>query len=149
MTVADVMNRQPAILQAGQTFAEGFAILREKRTRSLPVVDAQGRYLGLFELRDVWQVLLPRAAMLGDHSLQALSFAGGSPAELQSRLADAACRPVTDFVGNEQCSPLPPESSVKEAIRLLYQSGGILPVVDSSRKLLGIVSTWEILETLR
>lgn len=149
MTVADVMNRQPAILQAGQTFAEGFAILREKRIRSLPVVDAQGRYLGLFEVRDVWQVLLPRAATLGDRSLQALSFVGGSPAELQSRLAEAGSHPVADFVGNEELAPLPPETAVKEAMRLLYQSGGILPVVDSSRKLLGIVSTWEILETLR
>ena len=149
MTVADVMNRQPATLQAQQTFAEGFAVLLEKRIRSLPVVDAQGRYLGLFEVRDVWEVLLPRAASLGDHSLQALSFVGGSQADLQLRLTEAGARPASDFVGNEELPPVSPDTSLKEAMRLLYHHGGILPVVDASRRLVGIVSTWEILGTLR
>ncbi len=149
MTVADVMNREPAILQARQTFAEGFAILQERRIRSLPVLDEQGRYLGLFEVRDVWAVLLPRAAMLGDRSLQGLSFVGGTPAEMQARLTAAAGRPATDFVGNEELAAVPPDTSVKEAMRLLYHHGGILPVVDASRRLLGIVSTWEILAAIR
>lgn len=149
MTVAEVMNREPATLQAQQTFAEGFAMLRERRIRSLPVLDEQGRYLGLFEVRDVWEVLLPRAAMLGDRSLQGLSFVGGSSAEMQARLTAAAGRPVSDFVGNEELTAVPPGTSVKEAVLLLYRHGGILPVVDASRRLLGIVSTWEILAAIR
>jgi CBS domain-containing protein len=148
MTVFDVMNRTPAILQATQTVAEGLALMRERRIRSLPIVDTEGRYLGLFELRDVWSFLLPRAATLGSRSLPGLAFVGASPEELRARLAAARNRPVADFAGNEEFPPVPPQTSVTEAMRLLYHHGGILPVVDPSRRLLGIVSTWEILGTL-
>ncbi|MBX9604269.1 MAG: CBS domain-containing protein [Bryobacteraceae bacterium] len=149
MTVAEIMNSQPVTLRAGQAFAEGFALLLARRIRSLPLVDDAGTYLGMFEVRDVWEALLPKAATLGARGLRDLSFVPGTAADLRDRLAQAGPRPAIEFAGNESTPPIPPETPVKEAMRLLYDHGGILPVVDpASKRLLGIVSTWEILGTL-
>ncbi len=143
------MNRQAATLPLSETFGGAFRILTERRIRSLPVVDGEGVYRGMFDLYDIWRVLLPKAATLGGDALRDLAFLPASPEQLREKLQEASNRPVSEFLDDEKTPSVPPEAPVKEAILLLYRHGGNLPVVDrQSRKLVGIVSAWEILGTL-
>lgn len=149
MRVQDLMNKNVVSLSMNDTFGSAYRLLTERRIRSLPVVDEQGVYKGMFDLYDVWRVLLPKAATLDADSVRDLAFMTGSEDQLREKLRLAADRPIRQFLDDERAPSIPGDAPVKEAILLLHRHGGNLPVVDrQSRKLLGIVSAWEILATL-
>lgn len=52
-TVGDVMTEDPVVVRAGTHMAAAAKILLEQRMRRLPVVDAQGRLLGIFTRSDI------------------------------------------------------------------------------------------------
>ena len=150
MQVQDLMNRNVVTLSPNDTFSHAFALLNERQLRSIPVADDRGVYRGMFDLYDIWKVLLPKAATLRAVAVTDLSFLSGTPEGLREKLQAAAGRPVTEFLDDEKSPSIHPEAPLSEAILLLYRSGSTLPVVDrQSRKLLGVVSAWEVLRTLR
>ena len=51
--VRDVLDPNPPIVRAGQTLLQALALLQRTRRRRLPVVDAQGGYLGMLSLFDL------------------------------------------------------------------------------------------------
>lgn len=151
MRVQDVMNKEVVCLSADETFGTAFQTMTARRFRSLPVVDSSGAYLGTFDLYDVWEVLLPRAATMNADSLALpdLAFMPASPEQLREKLAEAGNRSVREFLANRTAPTISPDASVKEAMLLLYRHNGTLPVVDpKSRKLAGVVSAWELLARL-
>ncbi|MBI4906186.1 MAG: CBS domain-containing protein [Acidobacteria bacterium] len=149
MTVDSIMNRNPKTVPMTETFGGAFAILMDLRIDSLPVVDTNGIYRGMFDLEDIWELLLPRAAMLGLKSLTDLAFVSDAKEAMHQKLQDAGARPVSEFL-DAQVQPVHADTPVKEAILLFYKHQGDLPVVDrASKRLLGTVSPWEILQALR
>lgn len=149
MNVEELMRREPATIGADGTFAEAYRRLVELRVRSLPVVDPDGIYKGMFDLYDIWGVLLPRAARLNDASLQDLAFVSSSESQLRDKLREAGTKRVTEFVDRD-LPAVYPDTPLQEAVRLLYQHDGNLAVVDrKTHRLLGLLSAWEILEKLR
>lgn len=150
MTARDLMNTAVVTLTMSDTFGTAFQLLMERRIRSLPILDAEGVYKGMFDMHDIWKVLLPRAATLSMDALTDLSFVSGSVDQLREKLADALPRPISEFLDDEKAPSIPAESPVKEAMLLFYKGAGNLPVVDrKSHKLLGILSPWEVLATLK
>jgi CBS domain-containing protein len=150
MTVQEVMNTNPITASMTSNFGEAFRTLMDREVSSLPVVDADGVYRGMFDLHDIWALLLPKAALLAMDSLPDLSFMADSQKEMQQKLSQAANRPVSQFLDGVESPVVHPHTPVKEAILLLHRHGGILPVVDrKTRRLLGVVSAWDILEKLR
>lgn len=149
MTVGSIMNREPATVPLSENFENAFCMLRDRRIESLPVVDSEGIYKGMFDLTDVWELLLPRAILLRMQSLTDLSFVSDAREALQEKLKEAGPNRIVDYL-DANVEAVYPETPVKEAIFLLMEHPGNLPVVDrGSRRLLGIVSPWEILEALR
>jgi len=57
--VADVMTRGPAVATLDTTVAQAFRILTEGPLHHLPVVDAQGRLVGMLADRDLLQWMPP------------------------------------------------------------------------------------------
>jgi CBS domain-containing protein len=53
VTVGDVMTPRPTVVHASDTIAEAMRRMTQGRRRHLPVVDEQGRALGLLSIRDV------------------------------------------------------------------------------------------------
>ena len=51
--VGDVMTEDPVVVRAETNMAAAAKILLEQRMRRLPVVDAEGRLLGIFTRSDV------------------------------------------------------------------------------------------------
>lgn len=150
MTTKTIMNATPVTLSMHDTFGRAFHRLMELRVRGLPVIDPDGHYRGMFDLYDIWEILLPKAALLNHKSVEDLGFLSGNADALQEKLADAWDRPISDFLDDDHSPSICPDSPVVEAVLQLYKHGGNLPVVDSkSRKLLGIMSPWEILARVR
>ena len=150
MKVAEIMNRTPVTLRTSQTFGDAFQILMENRRLILPVVDEQGVYRGLFDSKDVWDILLPKAAQLSRRGLEDLSFVSSSLEDLKDRITENAGKPIERFLNREDAPPLFPDSPVIQAILMLDQYGEAIPVVDRrTRTLVGIVSAWDVLDALR
>jgi CBS domain-containing protein len=150
MKVGDIMNRTPVTACTTQTFAEAFRILVEHRATNLPVVDPDGVFKGNFDLTDIWSTLLPKAAQLARKSIEDLAFVSSSIEKLKDRIQESGSLSVTKFLTAEDAPALYPESPLTQAILLLDEHEETLAVVDRhSRKLVGTVSAWNVLDPLR
>jgi len=139
MKAGEIMNRAPVTVRTDQTFGEAFRVLIESRQATLPCVDGSGVYKGLFDLKDIWDVLLPKAAQLSRKSIEDLSFVSGSVERMKERLAEAAGLPVTRFLTADDAPPLHTDSPAMQAAVVERGSG----------KLAGVVSPWHVLDALR
>lgn len=149
MNVSSIMNPNPVTLPVTETFGGALRLMRERRVRVLPVVDANGVYKGTFDFHDIWKTLLPKAVLLGMDSLTDLSFVSDAQDILREKLNEADSRSVGEFL-DVPIEPVHPETPVKEAMLLFYQHDGDIPVVDrKTRRLVGLVSPWEIIDALR
>jgi len=149
MNVSSIMNPNPVTLSVTETFGTALRLMHDRRIRVLPVVDENGVYKGTFDFHDVWRTILPKAVLLGISSLTDLSFVSDAKEMLRDKLAEASSRPIGEFL-DVPIPPVHPEMPVKEAVLLFYQHDGDIPVVDrKSKRLVGLVSPWEILDALR
>jgi CBS domain-containing protein len=150
MKVGDIMNREPVTARTTQTFGDAFRILVENRTTNLPVIDEDGVFKGNFDLNDIWRTLLPRATQLARKSIEDLAFVSSSIEKLKERIHEAGPLPVTQFLTAEDAPTLFPENPLTQAILLLDEHEEVLAVVDrQSRKLVGTLSSWDVLDPLR
>lgn len=150
MKVAEIMNRAPVSVRNDQTFGSAFQTLLKSRVTTIPVVDADGVYKGIFDLKDIWRILLPKAAQLNRKSLEDLSFVSSSLGKMKDQIAEAAALPIGQFVTSEDLPSLHPESSIMQAVLLFDEHGEALAVVDrQTRKLVGTIAAWQLLDALR
>ena len=150
MKVAEIMNRAPVSVRSDSTFGSALQTLLESRVTTIPVVDAEGVYKGIFDLKDIWDILLPKAAQLSRKSIEDLSFVSSSIDKMKDQIAEAASLPIEQFLTSEDLPALHPESPLIQAVLLLDEYGETLAVVDrQTRKLVGTVSAWQLLDALR
>ena len=105
-----------------------------------------------FGLRRLSHLLLPRAALdLGKHSLSQLHFLPDEIVQMGDRWHEIADQPVSNFLEKKKkllfCTP---ETAFPELLALLDESkDSSLPVIvveGDTQKLVGMVSTWDVLE---
>jgi len=152
MSVDAIMTRDVVSLRPDNSVSTGLRIMHERHRRSLPVVDDSGNFLGLFGVRQVVHLLLPKAAQI-DFGLTNLSFMPDDLGDLLHRLHEVGEQPVTDFLEPPgkllKCTPATP---LPELLELLHQSFNTsLPVIvveGDSDRLVGMVSSWDVLEKL-
>jgi CBS-domain-containing membrane protein len=148
-----VMLAEPVAVRADASVAQAIDLLFQHRIRTLPVVDTQGVYQGLFGISFLLKNLLPKAATLNQEiGLSDLAFMHDTLDDvrhtLKERLASLYPQPVTSAVHRET-APLSPEDGLLEAMLRIHRAGFSLPVVDKqTHKLVGIVSHWSILAKL-
>jgi CBS domain-containing protein len=147
MSSAAIMTKNPVTLRADESVGAAAARLTEHSSISLPVVDAEGRYVGMFGITNLLCMLIPRVALAGD-LLPNLRFLGDDPAELRKRFAEVQSRRVGDFA-DRSASTLAPDMPEVEAIRLFCQSHNSLAVVEpQTRKVVGVVSCWNAIKAI-
>jgi CBS domain-containing protein len=127
-TVRDVMNRQPYHIGAGATVAEAVTSMVGNRVRHLPVVDREGRLIG----------------MLGDRDLRA--FIGDPVAALR----DGELAPTSTAIVEEVMTPNPAVLRPGDNLDVLAwcfldERVGAVPVIDDGDYLVGIVSYVDVL----
>ena len=122
-TVADVMTRRLVTVSERDPLENLEELMRRLRFRHLPVVDRQGKLIGLLTHRDL---LSASASWLTD-----------SEAESNAMINQL---PVRRIMQHEVLT-VQPEDSLVEAGKLLWESKiGCLPVIDPEGSLVGILT---------
>jgi len=139
--VRDVMSREVHSVQVDTPLAEAVELLVDKVYRTLPVIDGEGRVVGILTDGD----LLKRAGLLATSVQRELTGA-----ELRQHLGELRRADVT--VGGVMTAPVvtvSDETTVAEAVqRMAERDVKRLPVVDQKGCLLGIVSRVDVLRAL-
>lgn len=155
-TAADVMTREVATLRENQPIRELLERMREQLTSGLPVVDGQGRAIGLVSQNDVARALALAAG--ADHT------AGGEARPTPGALVDEALaakpadapglmrlldRPVRDIMTPVVWS-CRPETPLAEVCDIMVQRRIHRVVVCAAdKRVVGIVSALDVVKLLR
>jgi CBS domain-containing protein len=140
-TVYDVMTTEVVSVRPDASFHVISDILTGRGVSAVPVIDPDGRVLGVVSEAD----LLAKIEFAGD---------GGEPHGLEGARRQVARRKSTATLASELMSSpavtIRDTSSVVEAAKLL-DSAGVkrLPVVDAGDRLVGIVSRHDLLSVFR
>ncbi len=132
-TVKDVMTTQVVVVRRGATFKEMAAALRRFRVSALPVVDADGRVIGVVSEAD----MLAKEALTDPGVFDGLVHHG--------EVRKAAGLTAVDLMTHPAVT-VRPEDSVEHAARLMYTLQiKRLPVVDAGGGLVGLISRTDLL----
>ena len=146
MTVSAFMTKNPVTLRADDTVGRAAEIMQKNRYLILPVVDAEGRYTGVFDMWDLLALLLPKGAVV-DH-LPGLGFLADDLPALQQKLKDLSDQKIGPLA-RPDLPVLRPDLSPVAALLLFYRNRSTLPVVDeASGKLVGVLSYWDVLAAI-
>lgn len=147
MTARTIMNPNPVTLRATDTVAVAVQYILDHHLRHLPVVDAQGRYLGMCGIYSLLHLVLPKAVTM-EHGLSDVSFVHCQVNDLRECLKKAENRSIMDCLQHD-VPTVSPETSLLELVLLLLQVKISLPVVDKQTgRLEGVVTSWNALETI-
>jgi acetoin utilization protein AcuB len=130
--VADCMTRSATTIHSDALVRGAVEMMRTRKLRHLPVVDRDGRLVGIVTDRDLRQILFDPAvqARLG-RSVEALK--------------DLTVRDVMTW----GVVTVRPQTEIREAARVMReQKVGALPVVEGDR-VVGILTETDVLETFR
>jgi CBS domain-containing protein len=146
--VREIMDRNPATVGPEAGVEEVVRTLREHELPGVPVVDGDGRCLGIVTEADL---VLPDEQ--GDlHLPHYVNLFGGtvfleSLGRFEGRLRKAFAATAADMMTAEP-DTVAPDTTVREAARLIHESGhNRLPVVDGAR-LVGVVTRLDVLGAL-
>lgn len=143
MTCSAIMTHNPKTVTDSETIRHAAAELLENRCINLPVVDGQGRLVGLFGIYELLALLVPRVAMVGD-LLPNLRFMSEHIGELRTKCDALKDKPVRHAIDREPVA-LYPDTPAIEAIRLLCRHHLTIPVIEQdSKKLVGVISYWDV-----
>jgi CBS-domain-containing membrane protein len=147
MTCSAIMTASPMTLRGDDTVAQAAEVLMSKRFIILPVVDGDGRYLGLFGAFELVSMLLPRAATI-NRLIPDLGFMADNLPALQEKFAEFKNEPIKTHL-RSNLPVLRPDTPVVEALLLFVRERSTLPVVDAaSGRLLGVLSYWDALASI-
>jgi CBS domain-containing protein len=152
MPVRSIMSSDIVKLQPSDPVSLGIRLMHQNHVRTLAVVGADDQFVGLFGIRQVVHLLLPKVAHM-KFGLTNLSFMPDDLGELYHRLQDVGGQPVSKFLEKKQdlliCEPT---TTLPELLELLHQSFNtslpVLVVEGQSNRLVGLVSGWDVLEKL-
>jgi CBS-domain-containing membrane protein len=138
MTCRSIMNADSPRLTLPMTVAEATQALFQEMQRSLPVVDQNGQYMGLFGSHQLLLLALPKAARIDEE--QGFAFLSDGADVIAERLKAVAQHPLERYL--DQDSPaVGPDMSIMEGLHLLYRHRDDLPVVEAeSKRFLGLIS---------
>jgi CBS domain-containing protein len=146
--VREIMDADPATVRPETPVEEVVQTLRRHELPGVPVVDAEGRCVGIVTEADL---VLPDDE--GDlHIPHYINLFGGTIfleplSRFEDRLRKAFAAKAEDMMTRDPDS-VAPETSVREAARLIHESGhNRLPVVEDGR-LVGVVTRVDVLGAL-
>jgi CBS domain-containing protein len=146
--VRDIMDTDPATVRPETPVEEVVSTLRRHELPGLPVVDGEGRVLGMITEADL---VLPDDD--GDlHIPHYINLFGGTIfleplSRFEQRLRKAFASNAADMMTADP-DTVTPETTVQEAARIIHESGhNRLPVVEDGR-LVGVVTRVDVLGAL-
>ena len=143
MRCAAIMTSDPLRLRDTLSVGDAARTLIAERQTSVPVVDSEDRYLGMFGTADLLGLLVPRVALAGSLAPN-VRFVDDDPRALTARFEALKHRALGD-VADRDVVVLAPDTPHIDAFRVFCRNPQSLPVVDpESGRLLGMVSYWDV-----
>ncbi|HBW30586.1 MAG TPA: CBS domain-containing protein [Nostoc sp. UBA8866] len=146
-TVADVMSHNPVVVKPETPLQEAIKILAERRISGLPVVDNDGKLLGIISETDLmWQEtgVTPPAYIMFLDSVIYLQ----NPAVYERDLHKALGQTVGEVMSKNPVT-VSPEKSVKQAAQLMHDRNvHRLPVLDDAGQVIGILTRGDIIRAM-
>jgi CBS domain-containing protein len=146
--IREIMDASPATVSPDASVEEVVAALREHQLPGLPVVDSDGRCVGIVTEADL---VLPDED--GDlHIPHYVNLFGGTVfleplGRFEGRLRKAFAASAADMMSADP-DTVDPDTSVRDAARLIHDTGhNRLPVVEDGR-LVGVVTRLDVLGAL-
>jgi len=147
--VRDIMDSDPATVSPDAPVEQIVAVLRDHGIPGVPVVDGDGRCVGIVTEADL---VLPDDQ--GDlHLPHYINLFGGTVfleplGRYEQRLRKAFASTAADMMTREP-DTVAPDATAKEAARLIHESGhNRLSVVDEDGRLVGVVTRLDVLGAL-
>ncbi len=157
LTCKEVMVSNQIILRPTDTVKTAFQLMRKKGVRFLPVVDDNGKYLGVFTSPTLIKLLLPRAMTieLGGNeevhqALNDLKFYHVNKETFHSSLAEEKNESVMNHLSEPDSIPVvSPDTSVMEGVLLLHKfKRHVIVVEPNTDKFIGVVSINSVLKEI-
>jgi CBS domain-containing protein len=147
--ISEIMDSSPVTVASDASVEEVVAALREHQLPGLPVVDADGQLVGIVTEADL---VLPDDE--GDlHIPHYVNLFGGTVfleplGRFEKRLRKAFASTAADMMTADP-DTVAPDATVKEAARLVHESGhNRLPVVEDDGRLVGVITRVDLLGAL-
>jgi len=142
-TAASVMDPNPTSVKPDDLIGTAARYIMQHRYRNLPVIDEEGRFLGIFGVNCLLRLVLPKAAVM-EKGLDQVSFIHETLSDLHERLRQVSTEPVSRCM-NLDVATVPPDTPLVETLLLLYRTKTSIPVVEpESGRLLGMISYWDV-----
>jgi CBS domain-containing protein len=148
-TVRDVMDASPETVNVDTNVEDVVRTLHDNELPGVPVVDGDGRLVGIVTEADL---VLPDDQ--GDlHIPHYINLFGGTVfleplGRFEKRLRKAFASTAADMMTKDP-DTVGPDASVKEAARLIHESGhNRLPVVEDDGRLVGVITRVDLLGAL-
>ncbi|MFT7517712.1 MAG: CBS-domain-containing membrane protein [Myxococcota bacterium] len=142
------MHSEPLTVTENVTVGETATLLAEKRFRSIPVVDGDGKMLGQFGVSNLLKLAIPASAS-AKGGLRSADFMSDGIKDLQRRLADDWHKPVGTYCDNDTETLAPDDSLTQTVLCIANGKQDNIPVVDpASNRLVGIISYWDVIDHL-
>jgi CBS domain-containing protein len=146
-TVADVMSRDPILVRTDTPLKEAIQILAERRISGLPVVDENGKLVGVLSETDLmWQETgaTPPAYIMFLDSVIYLQNPGTYERELHKALGQTVGEVMTS-----DAITIAPDKFLREAAALMHERNvRRLPVIDKSEQVIGILTRGDIVRAM-
>ncbi len=143
MKASEVMDPNPTTLKPTDTIECAAEFIMKSRYRSLPVVDENFCYQGMFGVNCLLKQVIPKAVLM-QHGLKDVSFIHESFEDLYERFAEVKDQPISICMNNE-ITPVTPDTPLTQTMLQLYETRASIPVIEpGSCHLLGMISYWDI-----
>lgn len=141
-SIKEIMNRDVVTINAGGTIHEALILMEENRVSTLPVVDSEDHCVGILSTSDLVDM-----ARDVDEDVYELDHADATSQRylVEKLIHSMGSESIQSFM-SESVSTLEVSATILAAARkMLRDQIHHLPVVDSKNRLVGIVSTMDIL----
>ena len=143
MNATEVMDPNPSTLLPTDTIGYAVEFIMRKRYRSLPVIDEERCYLGMFGVNCLLKQVIPRTVFM-HQGLENVSFIHESLLDLYHRFDAVKDEPIA-LCMSTSIHPVNPDTPLTETLLQLYETRLSIPVVEpGSCKLAGMISYWDV-----
>jgi CBS domain-containing protein len=141
--VKEIMKRQLVSLKPEDNVIEALNLLFKMQISGLPVIDNQGKLVGMFTEKDVLSRLLPSyIEKVGRFVYE------DNPKATKNKFVELSKMKVKDVMRQEVVTATEDASLCEVAKDMLTQGARRIPIVDRAGKVVGIVARCDILRAL-
>ncbi|MDT7041328.1 CBS domain-containing protein [Candidatus Nitronereus thalassa] len=147
MNARDIMTQEVRTLSPECTIGEAVRQFAQEKIQSFPIIDANRKLLGTLNLWKILEHVLPDYLLSGE--LREVGYAPDLK-QIHERLVAAKHEAVSSLM-TVNPPVVSPDDSVLACATLIMNTPKtvyLLPVVDTSQHLLGIIAPWDIIKEI-